>query len=131
MIDIEPKALRFLVDEWVRCEAMLERAVNEAAGTFDIGFVWSEVISGRSQFWPMPQAALVSRIETYPSGLKACLLWLCGGSDLGAMKQTEQVIAGWARRQGCGRIEIVGRRGWLKALDGFREGGTILVKELT
>lgn len=130
MIAISAPQLEFLVNEWLRCEPMLQRVIDEAENMVDLDYVWSEVISERSQFWPMPRAVIVTRIEVYPSGVKALLHWLCGGDDLDDMRATEATIAKWAKKQGCTRSEIVGRRGWLRALKDYREGSTIMVKEL-
>lgn len=39
-------------------------------------------------------------------------------------------IEGWARKLGCVAIEICGRKGWSRVLDGFKQTGVILEKDL-
>lgn len=116
--------------QWERCAPFIERAVERAEGSFDLAHVRGKVFSGEAQLWPGLNSAVVTRIETHPSGLKSCLLWLAGGDDLEELKRLEMAIAAWAESLGCTRMEIIGRRGWLKALDGYREGSTVLVRDL-
>lgn len=123
--------MSWLVLNWVRCKPFIQRAVDRSEGAFDIEHVWSEIAANRSQFWPGANCAVVTRIETHPSGIKSVLGWLAGGDDLDELKSIEARISVWAKEHmGCDRFEIIGRRGWLRTLDGYREGSTMLVKDL-
>lgn len=120
----------FIVDQFDRCRSMIQDAADRADGTFDTDFVWSEIEAGRAQLWPGPASVVVTRLETYPSGVSSVLCWLAGG-DLDDLRVTEATIANWAKnKMNCTRIEIVGRRGWLRALEGYREQSVVLTKEL-
>lgn len=130
MIDIDAKSLRFLVDNWVRCEPMLQRAVDEADAGFDLRFVWDEIISNRAQFWPGATSIGVSRLANAPNGSQSCICWLCAGDGLDEIRKTLATVRAWAKGIGCSRMEIIGRRGWLRALSGFRETATILVEDI-
>lgn len=123
-------AEEWIAAEWQRCAPFIQRAVERTDGAFDIEYVREGVLSGDAQLWPGQNSAVVTRIETHPSGLKACLLWLAGGDDLAELKKLETAISAWAKRMGCERMEIIGRRGWLKALSDYREGSTVLVRDL-
>lgn len=127
---LKPADWAFLVNEWVRCEPFIARAVERGEGAFDVHHVWSEIMARKAQFWPGVNGAIVTRIEDHPSGLRACLFWLAGGDDLTELKALEKAISAWAKAMGCTRVEIVGRRGWLRALEGYREGSTVLVKDI-
>lgn len=84
---------------------------------------------GRAQLWPMPNAAMLTSIEVYPTGLKELRGWLAGG-DLSEIKEWVPVVQAWAQEHGCKRVLITGRRGWLRAFDGYYDAGTILAKDI-
>jgi hypothetical protein len=71
----------------------------------------------------------VSVIRDYPTGLREGLGWLAGG-DLEEIKEWMPMIERCARDLGCHRLTIAGRRGWLRALPGFREQATEITKDL-
>jgi hypothetical protein len=116
--------------QWERCAPFIDRAVERADGAFDLEYVKTKVFTNQAQLWPGQNSAVVTRLETHPSGLLTCLLWLAGGDDLSELKALEKAISAWAKAMGCERMEIIGRRGWLKALDDYREGSTVLVRNL-
>lgn len=126
-----PQFLAWLIDNWVRCEPFIQRAVDRANGSFDINHAWSEIMRGNAQFWPGERSAVITKIEVHPSGIKSVLGWLTGGEDLEEIAALEARISTWAKNtMGCTRAEIIGRRGWMRALDGYRENATLLVKDL-
>jgi hypothetical protein len=47
-----------------------------------------------------------------------------------ALRDMCDEIERWAVRMGCVGMEICGRKGWLKVLDGFTQTGVILEKDL-
>lgn len=124
-----PEMLRWLVDEWVRCEPFIQRAVDRSEGCFDIEHVWGQIANGNAQLWPGDASAVVTRIEQHPSGIKSLLGWLAGG-EMEEVKALALRAEQWAKSHGCTRVEIVGRRGWLRSMPGYREAFTVLVKEL-
>lgn len=125
-----PEFLAWIVQNWVRCEEYIQRAVDRTNGAVSIDYVWNQVIGGGAQFWPGAHGAVVTKIEQHPSGMNVALGWLAGGDDMDELKDIEARISKWAKDMGCARFEIIGRRGWLRALKGYREGDTLLVKDL-
>lgn len=78
----------------------------------------------------MPNAVNLTTIETHPSGLREITAWLAGG-DLKDIQAWEPHMCKWAKEtERCDRAIIVGRRGWLKALPGYRELVTKFAKDL-
>jgi hypothetical protein len=120
-----------MTPEFERAWQYLEPAVV-ARGEHTKESVWAAIANGRCRLWSMPNSALIGSIFTYPTGLKAGLIWLAGG-DL-------QELLDWGRGEGpefakfngCHEVRLDGRRGWLRTLkqDGYHELGTTLVKKL-
>jgi len=57
-----------------------------------------------------------------------------GGAGTESMRgQIDEVmteVQRWAQELGCKRIRILGRKGWLRRLKGFRLAGYIIEKEI-
>ena len=67
-------------------------------------------------------------IVEYPK-YKACRIWLAAGG----VELTERMlcdIEAWAKGGNCYKIEIVGRRGWLRVLTDSHQPHTVLEKIL-
>jgi hypothetical protein len=87
--------------------------------------------TGPYQLWVFESAACVTMIQAFPTGVRKCLFLLCGGQDLSKISEWEKQISEWAKKfWGCNKTIIHGRRGWLKALDGYNEKNTILERTL-
>lgn len=71
------------------------------------------------------------RVEEYRSGLRVLHIMLGGGrleALRGNLGQAEQI----ARRNNCHRIQIEGRRGWMRALEGdWREVSRVIERDVT
>lgn len=91
--------------------------------------VWAAIEAGDAQLWTNDTAAAVSEIAVYPTGLRALNVWLAGG-DLSGVKALDAEIDAYAKLKNCGARTIMGRRGWVKALDGYRDGGCMMMKDL-
>ena len=50
--------------------------------------------------------------------------------DLDELVEIERDVEQAARRRGINKMSIIGRRGWRRKLDGFREVGVVLTKEI-
>ena len=84
------------------------------------------------QLWVIPKTgAIVTQIQTFPTGVRKCLLFLGGGTSLDQSLHTHAKIEEWARKfRGCTKMVIYGRRGWLKVLDGYSEKTVIMERQL-
>jgi hypothetical protein len=62
------------------------------------------------------KAAYVVQRVVYPNLNTLCILF-CGGSEiLKNMKQLETFFCQYAKENNCARLEIIGRKGWIKAI---------------
>lgn len=120
--------LGWITTEFNRCRPFIQAALDRDLGTHDIEDVRVLVESGVAQIWPTKNAAMISVVETYPKA-KVLRGWLSGG-DLTEIQQSEPVIRKWAEGQGCDLVLIGGRKGWLRAFDGYREACTVMFRKL-
>ena len=119
--------------EWLayhfqRTKPWIEAALARDVGTHNIEDVWAALETGHAQLWPTQNAVCVTTIENYPRA-KALRGWLAGG-NLHEIVETEPVIRAWAKRMGCDLMLIGGRRGWLKAFEGYEEAHTVMARKL-
>lgn len=115
--------------EWRRCRQWVLAALELTGGTHDEADLVEAIAEGRYTFWPCERSAILTHWIEYPR-FRACRVFLAGG-DLAELQRMEPVVAEWAKRNGCARIEICGRRGWARALGGYREVATALERRLS
>ena len=112
--------------EWERCGGFIEDALEYAQFSHTLEDVLRIVLAGDAQFWPDAKAALVTELIDYPQR-RTLRFWLAGG-DLDALRDLEVAAIEWSKLWGCTSSEIVGRRGWVRALNGYQEAATVGVK---
>ncbi|MBO6755476.1 MAG: hypothetical protein JJ902_04065 [Roseibium sp.] len=118
-----------LKSEFERVWPWLEPAVERTGGAHTKATVWDTIRRGDAQLWPLRRSAIVTEILTRPSGQKIILGWLAGGS-LQEIADAVPKLEAFGAAQGCSAAKIVGRRGWVKALD-YQYEATIMTKDLT
>ncbi len=123
--------------EFERCWPWLEASLDFAA--FKLNgkvwpshlkqHVWERFCANKSRFWPGDNCAIVTEIHTSPTGLKNHHTWLAGG-DLEEIVAMMPTIEAFGARNGCHQQTGSGRRGWLRAFDGYHEIGVRKAKPL-
>jgi hypothetical protein len=85
-------------------------------GFYRIERLDDDVLSGRVQFWPGNNAAIITEIVDYAGGEKVIQgLWATGDLD----EMVEHIIPfveDWARSIGCTSVLIESRPGWERVL---------------
>lgn len=122
---IEPTDI-WLSAEWERCSGFMQDALKYAQNSHTLDDVLRLVLVGDAQFWPADKAALVTEIIDYPQR-RTLRFWLAGG-DLETLLGLEKEAMEWSKHWNCVASEIVGRRGWMRALDGYEIAATVGVK---
>ena len=61
---------------------------------------------------------------------RVCIITVCGGSDMKRWLPLIDEIEAYAKQEGCERVRINGRKGWLRVRDGYEENHIIIDKEL-
>jgi hypothetical protein len=121
-------------DEWAaKCEGWLQAALDASPiKTHTIEHVRLAIAARQAQLWPCPDAALVTELNDYPTGVRTLNYWLAGG-NLNAIEDAHWAVEDFAEQNGCQAIEVRGRRGWapvLKSLGFQAPAGTYFVKVL-
>ncbi len=118
---------------WPHVSDLIHRAIRRTnlSHSQDIDF---DVLNGDGLLWiawngsAVEAAATTSLIETDVE--KVCVLTACGGENmhrwLGLLGQIED----YAKAEGCSRVRIFGRKGWVRLLERYRIRNVILEKEL-
>lgn len=94
----------------------------------------ADVLAGRSLLWiawngHAVEAAAATVLINSEIG-KVCIITVCGGSDLKRWLPLVGQIEDYARNEGCARVRIYGRKGWLRVLDGYKQKFIIMDKEM-
>ncbi len=115
--------------EFDRVWPWLDKAANGEFQTDTAETLWQRIIGGKLDLWTTANSAVVTSIEVYGNGVKEIRCWLAGG-DLTEIQQIEPAIAHYGKQNGCKQISILGRRGWFRALEGYKQTAVILAKEI-
>jgi len=100
--------------EFDRCKKWIEAALEYSGGTHTIEDIRAGVMADRFALLPLENCALVVERTEYPR--KHALHVFLAGGDLQEIKSTDQNLVRMAKLLGCARIDISGRRGWVRAL---------------
>src|SRR5438045_2890293 len=81
----------------------------------------ADILAGRSLLWVAwngraIESAAATILINSESG-KVCIITVCGGRNMERWLPLIGQIEGYARREGCARVRIYGRKGWLRVLD--------------
>lgn len=118
---------------WPHVSDLIHRAIRRTnlSHSQDIDF---DVLNGDGLLWiawngrAVEAAATTSLIET--DAEKVCVLTACGGEQMSRWLGLLGQIEDYARAEGCSRVRIFGRKGWVRMLERYRISNVILEKEL-
>jgi hypothetical protein len=125
-----PGALAGVLAEFDRCWPWLDAANLLAGGRHSYSSLWAAITTGNVQFWPFERCAALTYVDRFPD-CNVLRLWLVGG-ELANVLEHEAEVAEWAKSIGCVAVELVGRKGWEKALRnrGYSHGALTLTRKL-
>lgn len=118
---------------WPHVSELIHRAIRRTnlSHSQDIDF---DVLNGDGLLWiawngsAVEAAATTSLIET--DAEKVCVLTACGGENMRRWLSLLGRIEDYAKAEGCSRVRIFGRKGWMRVLERYRIRNVILEKEL-
>jgi hypothetical protein len=130
LVCVDPKRIR---DVWPHVSALLKAACYRT-GLNAFADIEADILAGRSLLWiawngcSVESAAATILINSEIG--KVCVITACGGSDMKRWLPLIDQIETYARDEGCRRVRIYGRKGWLHVLEGYEERHIIMDKEL-
>lgn len=94
----------------------------------------ADVLAGRSLLWVAweghaVEAAAASVLINSEIG-KVCVITVCGGRGMERWLPLIGQVESYARNEGCARVRLYGRKGWLRVLDGYEQKYVIMDKEV-
>ena len=120
---------------WPVVLPMLQRAIDLNDGDFDGNHVYERLMEDTMQLFVGYNTddiiyAAVTELIPYQHN-KALRIVLMGGKQINSWVDTK-TFEKFGRLEGCNRIEIVGRKGWVKKLisRGYKQTHYIVTKEL-
>lgn len=113
---------------WMVAAPMLQAALDYQ-DTHDIHDVKTLVDEGAAQLWCGERSVVVTEVLEYPR-TNVCRIWLAAGNKHELVSRMLGDIEKWAKENGCSKIEVVGRKGWLRVLSDFTSPHTVLEKRL-
>lgn len=118
---------------WPALEPHIERVCRLA--DWSAATVKKRLLAAEAQAWAVleegrVQAAVITEILDRDRD-RCCNIWLCAGSYSDQARDSLlREVEDWARRIGCERVTLIGRRGWEKKLPAYRRTRVILEKKL-
>jgi hypothetical protein len=134
LICVDPKR----VDVIWPLAAPLLRAAIARTGLSAFADIEHDVLRGDALLWlaasgkesaPTIEAAASTRLQLTDAG-KVCVITACSGKDRLRWLPLIAGIEAYAKDEGCQRVRIFGRKGWLRVLDGYEEEHVVMDKEL-
>lgn len=111
-------------------------ALDRTEGEIGLSDIHKMILDREMQLWITVEdkritGALVTQIIEYPQ-TKACRYVTLGGDLHGDFSKIDAVITEWATYNGCDRLELVGRRGWVRAMRdmGYNEVYSFVTKKV-
>jgi hypothetical protein len=108
----------------------LDRVLKERpANGVSASMVRHMLRDGLCQRWDASDGStVITRLRKEPDG-EVCVVWLAEGT-MEPLLELHERICEWAKEQGCDRMRIVGRDGWLRVVPGYRKVATVMEREL-
>ena len=118
---------------WPHVRALLARACRATCLCAFADFE-AHILSGRSLVWiawngRAIEAAAATVLTNSDLG-KVCVITLCAGQAMPRWLRLIERIEAYARDEGCVRLRIFGRKGWLRVLEGFEARHVVMDKPL-
>lgn len=134
LICVDPERVHEI---WPLAEPLLRRAI-ERTGLSAFREIERDIRCGNALLWLAVEdegseitilAAASTRLQGTDAG-KVCVVTACAGKQMSRWLSLIGRIEEFAKNEGCNRVRIYGRKGWLRALDGYVQRHVILDKEL-
>lgn len=118
---------------WPHVRPLLEQACRRTELNAFADFE-ADILAGRSLVWiawngHAIEAAAATTLTNSDPG-RVCVITLCAGNGMRRWLKLMDRIEAYAKDEGCTRIRIFGRNGWLRVLEGFATRHVVMDREL-
>ncbi len=106
---------------WRICSPLLDKSLRKGDGDYTLEDIKKGLKEGGFQLWAWAEedriiCCGVTGIVIYPQK-KVCAVMMVGGQGLRLWRnEAQDIIADWARKNGCSDLEGYVRKGWLRVL---------------
>ena len=133
---IKPLEPKELARRWYAIVDKIDMALHHGAGSTNSHVLFCHCLAGQAVCWIDEdkyghiKAVAITRIEQYDSYTAMCIV-ACYATK-GYYEEFLGIVEDCARRAGCKRVTIHGRKGWVKQLKqfGYYEPYTTVTKEV-
>lgn len=126
LICVDPKR----IDEFWPHAKHLIRAAIEQTDLSDFADIERAVLDGQQLLWLAWNGQSIEAAATTHLSKNVCVLTACSGYNRERWLPLFKRIENYAKQEGCKAMRIFGRKGWERALDGYRAEYVILEKQL-
>ena len=134
LVCVDPKRVHEI---WPHVAPLLRQAIART-GLSAFSDIERDVLLGRALLWlavenEQGRAVLVAAASTslqQTDAGKVCVITACAGRHMSRWLPLIERIEDYARNEGCRCVRIYGRKGWLRALQGYAQRNVVLDKEL-
>lgn len=120
---------------WPQILRLVDQALQSTITPITTDEVYAALRDRKAVLWGLRNgyritAVWITRIEQNAEH-KWGVVWIAAGSDLQrGLEEFARFTEPYFKENGCEFIEVIGRKGWKKALTGFDEVGVRLIKRL-
>ena len=118
---------------WPHVRPLLEDACRRTGLNAFADFE-ADILAGRSLVWiawsgSVIEAAAATALTNSDLG-KVCVITLCAGRHMQRWLSLIEQMEAYAKDEGCTRVRIFGRRGWLRVLEGFEARHVVMDRQV-
>lgn len=128
LVCVDPKQIRRI---WPHASHFIKQAILRT-GLSDFREVEDSILDGDALLWLAWDGerieAAASTVLEVANTKKTCVIVACGGDDMTHWLDLISQIETYAKNEGCTCSRIIGRRGWLRVLEGYSAKHVILEK---
>lgn len=118
---------------WPHVDGLLRKAI-ERTGLSDFEDITSALFTGAHLLWIARIGDGIAAVATTQlvksSTGNACIIVACSGENSGEWLHLISGLENYAKDEGCSVMRIYGRKGWMRALDGYKANYVVLEKAL-
>ena len=102
---------------------------NDAA-LVPITYIDELLVEGLAQYWASDDAAMVTRLVTWPGGAVTIEVIAAAGKKADIIGPLGEAVTAWGKDNGATHALVAGRDGWRRERPDFRHYQTLIIKEL-